>query len=496
MSRIPARHEYEAVVVGAGPNGLAAAITLAREGLRVLVVEAAPTIGGGTRTSELTLPGFRHDVCSAVHPMAAVSPFMRSLPLSKFGLNWIHPEVLLAHPLDGGRGGAVWKDLDRTAESLPGRDGKAWRNWMRPFLPGAFGLFADLLGPLPLTPRHPLLLARFGWSAMKSADCLARGKFQSAEARSLIAGNAAHGVRPFGKSFTGAVGAALVLAGHVGGWPVAQGGSASITQAMARYFEALGGEIVCGMEVKDVRALPKTQAVLFDTGPHALARIAESRLPEGYRRRLRKFRYGPGVFKLDLAVSEPIPWANPACRQAGTVHVGGTLEEIASAEQDCWQGRVADRPFVLVAQQSVCDSSRAPAGRHTVWAYAHVPPGWQGDYSEPVLAQIERFAPGFRQTILASHAMGPAAVESHNANNVGGDVIGGVMDLSQMFTRPVARWNPWTTPDRSLFICSSSTPPGGGAHGMCGHHAALTALRKVFGLRPNPSAATEAPIGK
>lgn len=491
MSRHPSRQEYEAIVVGSGPNGLAAAITLAREGLGVLVVEAAPTIGGGTRTSELTLPGFRHDVCSAVHPMAAVSPFMRSLPLSKFGLNWLHPDVLLAHPLDGGRAGAVWKDLEQTAETLPGRDGKAWSAWMRPFLADAHGLFADLLGPLPLTPRHPLLLTRFGWSAMKSANRLAQGKFQSEEARALLAGNAAHGVRPFDKLFTGAVGTALVLAGHAGGWPVAEGGSISITQAMARYFEALGGEIVCGMEVQDVRDLPKARAVLFDTGPHALARIAEARLPEGYRRRLRKFRYGPGVFKLDLAVSEPIPWTNPVCRRAGTVHVGGTLREIASAEEDCWQGRVADRPFVLVAQQSVFDSTRAPAGKHTVWAYAHVPPGWQGNYSEAILCNIERFAPGFRQTILATHTMGPAAVESHNANNVGGDVIGGVMDLSQMFTRPVARWNPWTTPDRGILICSSSSPPGGGVHGMCGFHAAHTALRQVFGLHPNPATGPE-----
>ncbi|MES2706127.1 MAG: NAD(P)/FAD-dependent oxidoreductase [Verrucomicrobiota bacterium] len=484
MSNAPQSGEYEAVIVGSGPNGLAAGITLAREGLRVLVLEASPLIGGGTRTAELTLPGFHHDVCSAVHPMAAVSPFFRSLNLLKFGLEWAHPEILLAHPLENGRAAAVWRDIDRTAAALPGRDGAAWKNWLEPLLPKAAGLFGDLLGALPVTPRHPLLLARFGLDAMKPATWLARGKFKSEEARALIAGNCAHSVRPLEKPFTAAVGVALALAGHAGGWPVAAGGSASITRAMARYFEALGGEIVCGAEVRDIRDLPKARAVLFDTGPQAMGRIAASRLPEGYRRRLEKFRYGPGVFKLDLAVSEPIPWTNPLCRKAGTVHVGGTLEEIAEAERAAWQGRRAEKPFVLVGQQSLCDPRRAPAGKHTVWAYTHVTPGCPGDYSEEILGSIEHHAPGFRQTILASHAMGPAAIEAHNANNVRGDVIGGVMDLTQMFTRPVARWNPWTTPDRGIFICSSSTPPGGGVHGMCGHHAALTALRKVFGLRP------------
>jgi phytoene dehydrogenase-like protein len=489
MSAAPASREYEAIVIGSGPNGLAAAITLAREGLSVLVLEAAATIGGGTRTKELTLPGFHHDVCSAVHPMAAVSPFFRSLPLAKFGLEWAHPEALLAHPLDGGRAAVMWRDLDRTAESLPGKDGRAWRNWIRPFLPQAAGLFSDLLGPLPVFPKHPLLLARFGLSAMKSATCLARGKFRTEEARALVAGNCAHSVRPLNASFTGAVGTALAVAGHAGGWPVAAGGSAAITQAMARYFEAMGGEIVCGAEVRDLRELPKAKAILFDTGPQAMARIAESRLPAGYRRRLGKFRYGPGVFKLDLAVSQPIPWTNPDCRKAGTVHLGGTLEEIAEAERACWQGRVVERPFVLVGQQSLCDPRRAPEGKHTVWAYIHVPPDCPQDFSETILSSIEHHAPGFRDTILGSHSMNPTSIHAHNANNVGGDVIGGVMDLSQMFTRPVARWNPWTTPDKGLFICSSSTPPGGGVHGMCGHHAALTALRQVFGLRPAQRAA-------
>ncbi|MDB6135137.1 MAG: hypothetical protein JWM59_3380 [Verrucomicrobiales bacterium] len=484
MSSVPQSGEYEAVIVGAGPNGLAAGITLAREGLRVLILEAADRPGGGTRTVELTLPGFHHDVCSAVHPMSMISPFLRSLPLTKFGLEWVHPEILLAHPLDGGRAATMWLDLDRTAEALPGRDGKAWKNWLAPFLPHAHGLFKDLLGALPVRPRHPLLLARFGLDAMKSGLCLARGKFKSDEARALVAGNCAHSVRPLDQWFTAAIGVALSVAGHAGGWPVAAGGSASITQAMARYFEALGGEIVCGAEVRDIRDLPKARAVLFDTGPQAMGRIAAARLPAGYRRRLEKFRYGPGVFKLDLAVSEPIPWTNPLCRKAGTVHVGGTLEEVAAAERACRTGNAGPRPFVLVAQQSICDPRRAPAGKHTVWAYSHVASRCGTDHSEAILNSIEHYAPGFRQTILATHAMGPAAMERHNANNVGGDITGGVMDLSQMFTRPVARWNPWTTPDRGIFICSSSTPPGGGVHGMCGHHAALTALRKVFGLRP------------
>lgn len=476
-------NSYDAVIIGSGPNGLAAGITLAREGLRVLILEARDTPGGGMRTAELTRPGFLHDVCSAVHPMAGMSPFLSTLPLAKFGLEWLHPEVLLAHPLDGGGAAALWRGVEETAQALPDGDGARWRQLMAPLMPAAAGLFSDLLGPFPILPKHPFSLVRFGWSAMRSARGLAMGKFRSAEARALFAGNAAHGFQPLDRPFTAAVGMALSLAGHAGGWPVPRGGSGAITTALTRYFEALGGEIRCGVKVADVRELPTADAVLFDTGPHTAARIGAAWLPQGYRQRLERFRYGPGIFKMDYALSGPVPWTHPHCRLAGTVHVGGTLEEIAETEHGIWQGRTSDRPFVLAAQQSVCDPTRAPAGQHTLWAYAHVPSGSTQDFSGIITAQIERFAPGFRDVILATHAMNPAAVEDYNANNVGGDVIGGVMDLRQMFTRPVARWNPYTTPHPKLFHCSSSTPPGAGVHGMCGYHAARTALRHVFGMR-------------
>lgn len=482
--------DFDAVIVGSGPNGLAAGITLARAGLRVLMLEARDTPGGGMRTAELTLPGFHHDVCSAVHPMARMSPFLDSLPLAKFGLDWVHPDILLAHPLDGGRAAALCQDPGAMAEWLPEEDAARWGKLMDPFLPGAGGLFEDLLGPLPLWPKHPFLLARFGLHAMRSAAGLASAKFRSEEARALFAGNAAHGFRPLDGFFTAAVGMALSLAGHAGGWPVARGGSSGIARALTRYFEALGGTIRCGVDVGDVRDLPSAAAVLFDIGPHATSRLAGDWLPQNYRHRLERYRYGPAVFKMDYALSGPVPWIHPSCRRAGTVHVGGSMDEIAGAERDTWAGRATDRPFVLVGQQSVCDPTRAPAGQHTLWAYAHVPSGSPQDFSGIITSQIERFAPGFRDVILASHAMSPQAVAAYNANNVGGDVIGGVMDLRQLFTRPVARWNPYTTPHPRLFHCSSATPPGAGVHGMCGYHAARTVLRNVFGVeaaRPLPA---------
>jgi len=481
-------NQYDAIIVGSGPNGLAAGITLARQGLRVLILEARGTPGGGMRTAELTLPGFLHDVCSAVHPMALMSPFLSSLPLAKFGLDWLHPDILLAHPLEGGRAAALWQDVGETAAALPQGDGARWSRLLEPLVPQARGLFGDLLGPLPLLPRHPFLLAKFGLSAMRSATGLATAQFRSEEARALFTGNAAHSFLPLDQAFTAAVGMALSLAGHAGGWPVARGGSRAITHALTRYFEALGGVIECSAEVQDVRDLPAAQAVLFDTGPHTTARLGGAWLPEAYRKRLLRYRYGPGVFKMDYALSGPVPWENPLCRRAGTVHVGGTMAEMAQAERAVGQGSSTENPFVLVGQQSVCDPTRAPAGQHTLWAYAHVPAGSREDYSEIITARIERYAPGFRDVILASHAMNPQAVEVYNANNVGGDVIGGVMDLRQLFTRPVARWNPYTTPHPKLFHCSSSTPPGAGVHGMCGYHAASTVLRKVFGLRPETPA--------
>lgn len=476
-------NKYDAVIVGSGPNGLAAGITLAREGLRVLILEARDTPGGGMRTAELTLPGFLHDVCSAVHPMALMSPFLSSLPLAKFGLEWAHPDILLAHPLDDGRAAALWQSVEQTAAALPEGDGARWSRLMAPLVPQARGLFGDLLGPLPLLPRHPFSLVRFGLSAMQSATGLARAKFRSPEAQALFGGNAAHSFLPLENYFTAAVGMALSLAGHAGGWPVARGGSGAITSALTRYFESLGGEIQCHSTVQDVRELPTASAVLFDTGPHTTARIASAWLPERYCQQLRRYRYGPGIFKMDYALSGPVPWTHPHCRTAGTVHLGGSLEQIAQAERGTCQGQAQERPFVLVGQQSVCDATRAPAGQHTLWAYAHVPAGSPLDYSGIITSQIERYAPGFRDLILASHAMSPQAVEAYNANNIGGDVIGGVMDLRQMFSRPTARWDPYTTPHPQLFHCSSATPPGAGVHGMCGYHAARSVLRRRFGLR-------------
>lgn len=473
----------DAVVIGSGPNGLAAAITLAKAGLSVRVIEAKDTPGGGTRTEELTLPGFHHDICAAVMPMGVASPFFRGLHLEKFGLEWVQPEIPLAHPLDDGRVAVMHRSVEETVAHLPAEDGRAWRKLFGGLVRNMDALLPDLLAARPFPPRHPFLLAGFGLRAMRSARGLAQSAFRGDAAQALFAGNAAHSVLPLESFFTAAVGLVLGAVGHAHGWPVVKGGTANLTRAMCRYFEALGGELICGWPVQDIDELPQAKAYLFDTGPHQLAKIASARLPDGYRKTLQRYRYGPAVFKLDLALSEAIPWTHEACRRAGTVHTGGTLNELCRSERDCWQNRHSESPFVLVGQQSVADPTRAPQGKHTCWAYCHVPNGSTQDMTEAILSQIERFAPGFRDTILATHRMDSTAFAAHNANNIGGDVIGGVMDLRQMFTRPAARWNPHSTPAGNIFLCSSSTPPGGGVHGMCGQHAARLALRKVFGLQ-------------
>ncbi len=468
---------YDAVVVGSGPNGLSAAIAVAQKGHSVLVVEAAATIGGGTRTAELTLPGFRHDICSSVHPMAVASPFWKTLPLGQFGLEWIHPPVTFAQPFDDGTAAAQWRSLEETANRL-GPDAESYRQLMEPLVAGADHLFADLVGPLRI-PKHPLLAARFGWRAMQSAKALAEGWFRTPLARALLAGLAAHAVLPLDRRPSAAVALMLGLAGHHVGWPFPRGGAQHIANALASYLHQLGGEIHTGWRVKSVDELPPSRVILLDLSPRLVANIAGQRFPDRFCRELVRFRHGPGVFKLDWALAGPIPWRAPECRQAGTVHVGGTLEEVAAAELAPWQKQHAERPFVMLTQPGAFDPSRAPAGKSTAWGYCHVPPGSSRDMTERIEAQIERFAPGFRDLILARHTMNCAAMENYNPNYIGGDIVGGIADLRQIFARPTLRLNPYTTPNPDLFICSASTPPGAGVHGMCGYFAAQAALRRL-----------------
>jgi len=466
---------YDAIAVGSGPNGLAAAITLARASRSVLVLEAKDTVGGGMRSAELTLPGFVHDVCSAVHPLAVGSPFFRVLPLAEHGLEWIYPPAALAHPLDDGTAVIVERSVDATSETL-GRDGAAYRRLMKPLVADWDKLAREFLGPLRF-PRHPLAMARFGVLALWPASTLARLLFRGERARAVFAGLAGHSILSLDQLATAAFGLVESILAHAVGWPIPRGGSQSIANAMASYLRSLGGEIVTGRPVECIEELPPHRTVLFDVTPRQLVRIAGKHLPAGYRRRLGGFRYGPGVFKMDFALDGPIPWKAKECLRASTAHLGGTLDEIAAAERAVWKGEHPDRPFVLLAQPSLFDPTRAPAGKHTVWAYCHVPNGSTFDMSDRIKAQIERFAPGFRDRILACHTRTAVDVERYNPNYVGGDINGGVQDLRQLFTRPVARINPYTTPAKGIYLCSSSTPPGGGVHGMCGYFAARAALR-------------------
>ena len=468
---------YDAVVVGSGPNGLAAAIELARTGASVLVVEARDTPGGGMRSAELTLPGFVHDVCAAIHPMGIASPFFQSLPLSDHGLSWVHPQFPVVQPMDGGRAAVHERSVEKTAERL-GDDRQAYLRLFAGLTENAPKLYASLLGPLGF-PKHPLAMLQFGRHALKSAKNLAFRAFQTAEARALFAGHAAHSIQPLENAATAAVGLMLGVSAHGVGWPVARGGSQKIADALVGVFREFGGELACGTPVDAIEDLPNARAYLFDVSAPALARICRSRLPHGYRRTLQTYRYGPGVFKVDWALSEPIPWANAEARQTACLHVGGAFEDVAESERLAWQGQHPDRPFLILAQPTVIDPSRAPEGRHTAWAYCHVPNGSTEDMQGRIEAQIERFAPGFRDCILTAHTMTTAAMETYNANYVGGDVIGGVQDLRQLYTRPAARLNPYTTPARDVFLCSASTPPGGGVHGMCGFHAAKSALNRM-----------------
>jgi len=466
----------DVVIVGSGPNGLAAAVRLAQAGASVLVLEANDEPGGGARSGELTLPGFLHDRCSAVHPMGLLSPWFRRLPLAEHGLRWIRPPVSVAHPLDDAPAVLLRRSLDDTAAEL-GDDARAYHRLIAPFLRDPHGLLGDALAPLRF-PRHPLLMLRFGLRAIRSAVGLAR-RFHGPRARALLAGCAAHSILPLDRAVTGALGLIFLFTGHVDQWPVAEGGTQAIPRALASLLAELGGRIECGARVRTLADLPPARLYLFDTSPAQLAAIAGPVLPPRYLRRLHRFRYGPGVFKLDWALDGPIPWRDPRCLDASTVHVGGTLEEIAAAEAAVWRGEHPERPFVLVCQQSQFDPTRAPPGKHTGYAYCHVPAGSTEDLTAIVERQIERFAPGFIERILARHVIRTADLERDNANYVGGAITGGVADLAQLFTRPIARLDPYTTPNRRILICSSSTPPGGGVHGMCGYHAAQTAVQRL-----------------
>lgn len=464
---------YDAVVVGSGPNGLAAAIALAQAGRSVVVFEAAESIGGGTCSAALTLPGFVHDVCSAVHPLAVASPFFTGLPLGEHGLSWLEPPASLAHPLDGGRAIVVERSVERTAGQL-GHDGPAYRRFMNPLVADWDELRKMLLGPLGL-PRHPFKLARFGLHAFRSSCRLAQSLFTEAPARALIAGMAAHSLLPLERPVSAAFALVLGITAHAVGWPVPRGGSQRIADSLASCLRSLGGEVLTGFTVTSLDQLPPARAILCDLTPRQLLRVAGARLTAKFRAKLERYRYGPGVYKMDWAVDGPIPWTAPECRRAATVHLGGTLEEIAASERAVWEGDHVERPFVLLAQPSLFDPTRAPSGKHTVWAYCHVPNGSTFDMSARIENQIERFAPGFRDLVLARNALTPAELERHNPNLVGGDIGGGANNLSQLFTRPTFRL--YRTSSPGLYICSSSTPPGGGVHGMCGYFAAQAALK-------------------
>ena len=479
---MPAKISYDAVVVGAGPNGLAAAIRLAQHGVSVLVLEANATIGGAARSAELTLPGFTHDLCSAIHPLGLGSPFFRQLPLEKYGLAWIHPEVPLAHPLQDVQAAVLRRSVLDTAAGL-GADKTAYEKLMSPMTAHWDTLAVEFLQPLLHLPRNPFQLARFGLLGIRSAVSLASAKFKHAPARALFAGLAAHSFLALDEPFSASFGLVLGLLGHAVGWPLPRGGSQSLAKALAAYLRALGGEIITNSRVESIARLPLARAILLDVTPRQALHIAGEKLPGSYRKKLERFRYGPGVFKLDYALAGPIPWKAAVCGGAGTVHLGGTLEEVALAEREVVEGRIPERSFVLLAQPSLFDPTRAPAGKHTAWAYCHVPNGSTTDMTEKVEKQIERFAPGFRDLVLARHTMSCTDLERKNANLVGGDINGGAADWRQLLVRPVLSPTPYRTSVPGLYLCSSSTPPGGGVHGMCGFHAAELAIRDCFGKR-------------
>lgn len=474
---------WDAVVVGAGPNGLTAAVTLARAGRSVLVLEAADTVGGGARSAPLTLPGFTHDVCSSIHPLAVSSPVFSRLPLADHGLRWRHPQLPLVHPLDGGNAAVLHRSAQETAEGL-GTDERAWLRLIGTVAGAWDDVTRHLYRPVRL-PRRPLALAGFGLRSLRSAGALARAGFADAPARALFAGLAGHSVLPLTVRGTAGFGLLLGASAHAVGWPVAEGGSQAIVDALASHLVALGGKVETRRPVRRMADVPSARAVLFDLSPRQLLDIAGDRLDARYQAHLRRFRHGPGVCKVDWALDGPVPWTAPACRDAGTVHVGGRLEEIEAAEVAVARGEHPDQPFVLVAQASVADPTRAPQGQHTLWGYCHVPNGSTVDMTDRIERQIERFAPGFRDRILARATRTAVDMEAYNANYVGGDIGGGAHTLRQLAARPAPRLHPHRTSDPALLLCSASTPPGAGVHGLCGYHAARTALRGVLGAAPS-----------
>lgn len=462
----------DAIVVGSGPNGLAAAIRMAQTGWSVLVLEGGQTTGGGVRSAELTLPSFIHDFCSSVYPLTVCSPFFRTLPLDQHGLQWAFPDAALAHPLDDGSAAVMYPSLEKTAEAL-GPDHRSYERLFSPFVARWQDLLEDILAP-PRFPRHALFFAKFGKYAIRSASGLAKARFKTARARAFFAGMAAHSILPLENLSTAGVGLMLAILGHSVGWPFARGGAQQLSNALISLLRSLGGKVVTGCPVESLNQLPPARVVLLDVTPRQLLKIAGQQLPESYRRKLKRYRYGMGCFKMDWALHQPIPWRAQECRLAGTIHLGGSLAEISESELSSWAGKPAKRPYVLLSQASLFDSTRAPHGKHTAWAYCHVPNGYTGNMSEAIEGQIERFAPGFRDCIAAKSALSPADFESHNPNLVGGDIAGGAADLNQLFFRPTASL--YKVPIKGVYLCSSSTPPGAGVHGMCGFFAAEMAL--------------------
>ncbi|MCI0616965.1 NAD(P)/FAD-dependent oxidoreductase [bacterium] len=473
-----AEKTYDAIVIGAGPNGLSAAIQLARQGLSVCVFEASSQIGGGARSEQLTLPNFIHDVCSAVHPMGFISPFFKALPLQEYGLEWIESPLALVHPFDHEPAAFLSKSIQQTAENL-GQDKQAYLDLMTPFIKHSETLLTEILKPIRIS-KHPFLMARFGLAAIRSASELANSKFKTDRTKALFSGCAAHSMVSLDKIATTSFGISLAMVAHIVGWPIIKGGSQKLAHCLENYFRSLGGEIETGRKVESLDLLPASKVILLALTPRQVASVAADQLPQKFRDRLLKFQYGPGIFKIDWALNGPIPWKDPACSQSATLHLGSSFDEILESESNAWTGKTSAKPFVILAQPCLFDSTRAPAAKHTGWAYCHVPHGSDVDRTEVIEKQVERFAPGFKDLILARHTFNSTQLHEHNENIIGGDIGGGANDFMQIIARPVLKWDPYSTPSPRIFICSSSTPPGGGVHGMCGFNAANSVLTKVF----------------